>query len=244
MTPFDYRQFYRRNLPHVHSPGSTLFVTFRLVDSVPQSVVQGYRSERASREKELSKLDPSNQRDVPSIEFHRRWFLEFDRAMDKAESGPMWLSRPDVRSIVQAKLIEGDGPKYRLDAFSIMSNHVHVVFRPNLDERMLTETRRNGRIVFEAESETLAEIMQSLKGSTARHCNQVLGRKGQFWEHESFDHEIRDYEGFVRVVRYTLNNPVKAGLVERPMQWPGNYLAERLKTRPEFRDLIDEPPRK
>lgn len=57
MTPFDYRQFYSRNRPHIHSPGSTLFVTFRLVDSVPRAVLQKYEDERLFREREIARLN-------------------------------------------------------------------------------------------------------------------------------------------------------------------------------------------
>jgi len=65
--------------------------------------------------------------------------------------------------------------------------------------------------------------MKSLKGYTAREANKVLNRTGAFWEEESYDHEIKDGEEFGRVVRYVLNNPVKAGLVNHWSEWPWNY---------------------
>jgi REP element-mobilizing transposase RayT len=231
MTPFDYRHFYRRNLPHIHSPGSTMFTTFRLADSIPGSVVSTYRNERILKEREL-KANPE------LTEFYREWFLKFDAILDNAMSGPTWLAIPKIRSVVYDKLLKDDVSKYRLDAFSIMSNHAHAVFRPNLDERSLSETRIAGRPGFESDQETLAEIMQSIKGVTARDCNRLLNRRGQFWEYESFDREVRNEEGFIRAVRYTLRNPVKAGLVNRPMDWPGNFLAQRLLDDPRFENLV------
>lgn len=93
MTPFDYRQFYRRNLPHIHSPGSTLFTTFRLAGSIPKSVVAKYRNARLLREREANK-------DIDLAEFYRDWFRRFEEIMDKAESGPTWLAIPEVRSVV------------------------------------------------------------------------------------------------------------------------------------------------
>ncbi len=210
MTPFDYRQFYRRNLPHILSPGFTIFTTFRLAGSIPKSVVSKYKNERILRERE-------KQKDPDLTDFYRDWFRRFDEIMDKAASGPTWLARPEIRSVIYEKLCNDDGSKYRLDAFSIMSNHVHVVFRPNLDERSLSETRVDGRLVFKSGEDTLAQIMQSLKGATARQSNLLLNRTGQFWKHESFDREVRDTNGFVRAIRYTLKNPVKARLVRRPM---------------------------
>jgi REP element-mobilizing transposase RayT len=80
-----------------------------------------------------------------------------------------------------------------------MANHVHTVILPILP---------------------LAEILQALKGATARDANKILNRTGQpFWAIESYDHWIRSVEELNRVIRYVERNPVKAGLVESIEQW-------------------------
>jgi len=66
--------------------------------------------------------------------------------------------------------------------------------------------------------------MQSLKGYTARHANKILGREEKFWQDESYDHEVRDEEELARIVKYVLNNPVKAGLVNNWQDWKWNWL--------------------
>ena len=73
------------------------------------------------------------------------------------------------------------------------------------------------------EYHSLASIMQSLKGYTAFHANQVLGREGEFWAHESYDHWIRDSDEWQRIVAYVLNNPRKAGYVKNWQDWKWNY---------------------
>ena len=65
--------------------------------------------------------------------------------------------------------------------------------------------------------------MGSLKGWTARRCNEALVRQGQFWQHESFDHVIRHQVERARVVKYVVDNPVKARLVEHWQDWPWSY---------------------
>ena len=70
---------------------------------------------------------------------------------------------------------------------------------------------------------SLASIMQSLKGFTAYKCNRLLGREGEFWAHESFDHFIRDHEEWKRIIKYVLNNPVKAGYVSKWQEWRWSY---------------------
>jgi REP element-mobilizing transposase RayT len=69
--------------------------------------------------------------------------------------------------------------------------------------------------------------MQSLKGRSAYECNKILGRKGQFWEHENFDRVIRPGK-FNSTIRYVLNNPVKAGLVDSWGNWQWNYLRKEI----------------
>jgi hypothetical protein len=65
--------------------------------------------------------------------------------------------------------------------------------------------------------------MQSLKGFTAYECNRFLGREGEFWAHESFDHFVRDHEEWSRIIAYVLNNPVKAGYVSKWQEWRWSY---------------------
>jgi len=232
MNPFEYKQFYHRNRPHIHPPDRTLFITFRLAGSIPQALVRQYKAEKLLREKELELIKAKTQTDSADrqiIEFHRNWFHKFDGTLDRAESGPMWLSDPEIRKTVYNKFLEDDGVKYRLDAFCLMSNHAHVVFKPNLGVSNLHQEMTSRGITLVSEESTLAEIMQSIKGVTARKCNLILKRSGSFWEKESFDHVIRGDDGFARAVRYTLNNPVKAKLVSNWRAWPGNYLAPRLE---------------
>lgn len=105
-----------------------------------------------------------------------------------------------------------DGKIYRLDAFSIMPNHVHFVIRP-------LPISENEELTYPS----LASIMQSLKGYTAFKCNRILHREGEFWAHESYDHFVRDADEWKRIVNYVLNNPVKAKYVKNWWEWKWNY---------------------
>ena len=63
---YEYKQFYRRNLPHIHSPGATLFITFRLAGSIPKSVIRYWQAERQRLESELENLKEDTERDERS----------------------------------------------------------------------------------------------------------------------------------------------------------------------------------
>jgi REP element-mobilizing transposase RayT len=70
---------------------------------------------------------------------------------------------------------------------------------------------------------SLTEILQSLKRHTARQSNLILGRSGAFWQDESYDHIVRDQAELERIIKYVLNNPVKAGLVDDWIKWKWSY---------------------
>ena len=118
-----------------------------------------------------------------------------------AGHGACWLRRADIGALVEQALLCGDGARYRLLAWVVMPNHVHV----------LIETQPGV---------ALASIVQPWKGRSAYAANLLLGRSGAFWQREYFDRFIRDDAHLAAVTRYIHRNPVKAGLVAKPEDWP------------------------
>jgi putative transposase len=232
---YAYKQYRRRNLPHIHSPGAILFVTFRLAGSIPQSVLKEWKAEKIWLEKEIqrveresaqSSLQEAVNQKARLLDFHRHWFKKFEDILDQAAVGPTWLRDERVAKLVADSLCYRDGKVYRLDAYSIMSNHVHVVFKPLLDERSLHEKRGTVPLLYESDEPPLDVIMHSLKSYTAQEANKLLKREGAFWEPESYDHEVRNETEYHRVVKYVLNNPVKAALVRDWREWPWSWKRE------------------
>jgi len=212
MSQLDYKPFYRRNLPHVQPPGAGLFVTFRLAGSLPRRVIEELLVEEEALERRLAAMPDSPERDQMAYREQRRLFGRWDKALDTNREGPHWLRDPQAASQVTQSIHFLDGKRYDLDCYSIMSNHVHMVLTPLPDET-------GG---FHA----LKEIMHSLKGYTATHINPLLGRKGQLWQHENYDHYIRDPDEWLRIRWYVLTNPVKAGLVADWREWSWTYCKE------------------
>jgi REP element-mobilizing transposase RayT len=102
-----------------------------------------------------------------------------------------------------------------------MPNHAHLLINT---QGYTTEPSHKGTTA----PYPLADILKQLKGRTARFCNQVLGRSGPFWQHESYDHVVRSPGDLGRIIAYILNNPVKARLVTKWTDWPFTYLKEDL----------------
>ena len=113
----------------------------------------------------------------------------------------MYLRQPEIAQIVVNSIYKGVELKhYRLDAFVVMANHVHLLIQPSI---------------------TPDRLLRSLKGSTAREANRLLGRTGEpFWQKESYDHLVRNGKEFLKIKAYIENNPVRAGLVENAWDYP------------------------
>ncbi len=120
-----------------------------------------------------------------------------DRYLDAARSGPMFLRQQSVAQIVVNSLYKGEQlGHYRLHAWVVLANHVHVLLTPHIHA---------------------SRLIASLKGTSARHANKLLGRTGEsFWQSESYDHWVRNDQEFQRICSYIENNPVRAGLVPEP----------------------------
>ncbi len=210
----EFQYSYRRHLPHIQPPGAILFVTYRLVDSLPKSVQGKLVADANISARRLNEVGDPQERATLAYAAQKRQFAQWDKHLDTITSGTHWLRRRAIAQIVADSLHDLDGKRYDLDCYTLMSNHAHVVFKP------LVKT--NGRY------HSLSSIMHSHKRYTAWKANNVLGRKGQFWQHESYDHVVRDVAELNRIRQYVLNNPVKVGLVDTWEEWPWSFCRSSL----------------
>ena len=174
----------RGYLPHFEGGEIAQSITFRLHDSLPSAL----RDELAA---ELERL-PESERTLLRRE-------RIEAALDRGH-GACFLANPPVARMVCDALRRFDGERYRLHAWCVMPNHVHVVATP-------------------LAGYTLSSILHGWKSFTANRANRHLGRRGRFWMQEYFDRAIRDERHFRAAVEYVEHNPVKAGLCEAPKDW-------------------------
>jgi REP element-mobilizing transposase RayT len=178
-------------LPHWTRGGGTYAVTFRLADSLPQSVVESWEFERRDilgRARQMNRpLSPAEQQRLD------RLFSEKVEKYLDAGAGKCWMQRDDVARVVAGALEHLDAARYRLFAWCVMPNHVHTVVQP-------------------LPGHELPEIVHSWKSFAAKEANRLIGRTGQFWQPETYDHLIRDERDFQRQLEYVLTNPAHAGL--------------------------------
>ena len=67
---------------------------------------------------------------------------------------------------------------------------------------------------------TISDVMESIKVSSTRRINRGRGELGLLWQGRFFDRAVRTAKEYHETVEYIHWNPVKAGLVSRPEDWP------------------------
>ena len=209
----------RGYLPHFEGAETVQHVTFHLADSLPNEVLG--RLDEEAREFPL---------DRRAIEFRQRIEAWID-----AGHGSCLLREPPAAATVQSALLFFDGQRYKLMAWVVMPNHVHVLFHA-------------------LPGWTVAQIVASWKKFTARkisagsppgnadlqigfgHAADLeIGVPGEtasrFWHREYWDRYIRNERHFRQAVQYIHENPVKAGLVTKAEDWRWGSAFSEIGTR-------------
>jgi REP element-mobilizing transposase RayT len=124
---------------------------------------------------------------------------------------------------VEGALLHFDGERYRLLAWVIMPNHVHVLVEP-------------------LSGFSVARLVQSWKSFTARRINLLLAdgsegpecragarrsqgrpsrgwRSRALWQRDYWDRFIRNERHLLTAIRYIEENPVTAGLAAAAEGW-------------------------
>lgn len=183
------------------------------------------KAEQREARKQIARLDKKGNEEEYNkalADQQKRYFGKFDEWLDKAVGGESWLSDERIAQLVYDAIMYRDGEQYNLICFTIMPNHVHMVFSP-----LITAQPGKAHNKGKSGKYLLSPIMESLKRYTAGEANSMLGRSGAFWQHESYDRVVRDENELQRIVKYVLHNPVKAGLTDRPEFWKWSYVKER-----------------
>jgi REP element-mobilizing transposase RayT len=101
----------RGYLPHFDLPNLVQSITFRLADSLPQTVLDKIARELVA----LSESERQMKRE-------RRIAAYLD-----AGHGACWIKDPRVANLIENALLHFDGQRYRLLAWCVMPNHVHAL---------------------------------------------------------------------------------------------------------------------
>lgn len=93
----------------------------------------------------------------------------------------------------------------KLFGFCLMANHFHLVVEP-------------------AHPTALSQFMQWLLTSHVRRYHQHYGTSGHVWQGRFKSFPVQRDEHLITVLRYVLQNPVRAGLSNTAREWPWSSL--------------------
>lgn len=182
------------HLPHWQQGTSTYFITFRLGDSIPATLLKQWGLER-----DLWRTDhPQPWSPETEMEYHRLFSTTIDRHLDQGH-GSCLFREPANAIIVADALRHFDSSRYLLHAWVIMPKHVHLLLSLK-------------------EGESLEQIVASWKRFTAKQIHEKNKSTGTIWQKDHFDRIIRDWDHFMNVARYIRRNPEKANLPEQAYQ--------------------------
>ncbi|MHC8393655.1 REP-associated tyrosine transposase [Pseudomonas sp. LB3P93] len=69
--------------------------------------------------------------------------------------------------------------------------------------------------LVELQQGSLGDLMQKTKSLSTKAVNQFIGRKDNLWQKGFHDRALRREEDLVKLARYVVANPLRAGLVEK-----------------------------
>ena len=193
---------YHNHLPHWRQEGALYFVTFRLADSIPAAVLNAWAEEQhvwlvangvsphlpKEEQEAVYQQIPTPVRHAFEKEQQRRFHTELDKC-----HGDCPLRDREMAGLVRDAMLFFHEDRLHCGDFVVMPNHVHWVVAPYAGH-------------------DLERLCGSVKRFCARQINERTHRKGQFWQHESFDHLVRDATQLQRIRDFIRDNPQKAGL--------------------------------
>lgn len=186
----------RGYLPHWERNAGAYFVTFRLADSLPTAVLERIRSEALRSVRAMESTGDPLVADKNTL-LAQLTAQRVEHYLDLG-TGACYLTKSEIAEVVVAALQHFHVRRYRLQAWCVMPNHVHILFQ-----------------LFPGEK--LSSVLHSWKSFTAKKCGSILGTSGAFWQKEYYDHLVRNEGDLRRIAQYILENPVKAGL--RDWRW-------------------------
>jgi len=115
---------------------------------------------------------------------------------------PVFLDLDVGREVATQFLLIASAFGFEVIAYCVMPDHFHVL------------------VAGEADDSQLKAFMHRYKQATGYWWKQQQGRPSRLWQEGYFDRILRDDDSNEGVVRYILENPVRASIVADPREYP------------------------
>ncbi len=198
-------------LPHWQQGSVPCFVTWHLADSIPVEKLNVFKYEKHC----WLEAHPKPWTEHEENDYYDRFSGKIDHYLD-AGIGDCILKYKKNAELLAAALRYGDQKQYRLFAFVIMPNHVHVLFQCLGDN-------------------SISDIIGEWKSVSSHKINRANQRRGKLWQNDFWDTLIRSEKHFNHCVRYIVENPKPIPSGEYML-----FMGDDFLSRPGADALLDE----
>lgn len=212
----------RLGQPHIQHIGQTFSVTFITYDAIPNQELERLKHEKQVALSKIKQFS-SNKQKKKWWEIHSSFDTKMEDLLNAKTQQEHLFKNNEAASILQRKIHAFDGVYYKLAAYCIMSNHVHLL----VDFSVQVPKQWDGISPIENYL-NVGDVTGRIKGGSAFEINKTLARSGQVWRLGYYDRYIRSEEHFDQTVSYIINNPVKAKLVKDWTDYPYTYISDLL----------------
>ncbi len=187
------RSFWTGHLPHWEVLGRPIFLTLHVRGAIPSEAAARIRQNAA---------DIRKTNDTDFTRRLKRIFSEMEKWLDRIDGGIPPLSQPKAAAVLRDAIAERHARNaWRVLHWVIMPSHLHLLY-----------------VAGTVGMKTLLADFKRWTGHRMAKAIETDG--GRFWQDEWFDHWSRSADETDRIVSYIRQNPVRAGLVKRPEDWP------------------------
>ena len=133
---------------------------------------------------------------------------------------PIFADERFVQIIIDSLSFTQSTHRFKLIAYVIMRDHLHLIVSSagNLSEEVRSFKSFTARQIIDVLGKSEGHpVLKCLHTSKKRHKK---GSDYQVWQEGSHPELIQGYEMMRQKIQYIHANPVRAGLVENPIDWP------------------------
>ena len=171
-----------RKIPHWFQEYKTMFITFRLADSLPDEAIESLRVDHLFYKNDFIVSDYRNKE-----QYRIALMRKIEQWLSNGH-GKCILKHENVRKYVVEALNYYDGTEYIIHAFVVMPNHIHLLLSPL------------GKLPINT-------IIGQVKSYSGHKIKKLLNCKDNIWQSNMFDRIVRNGDDFEKIMKYIEDNP-------------------------------------
>lgn len=202
-------KYKRRDIPHWDIQDARQHISFRLSDSLPHKQLETLK-------KQVEEYPPIKQ----NYYLHREIEEWINRGV-----GSCILKIPELAQCVIEAFNSLNEERYHLYEWVIMPNHVHVLIK-EFPQNPLCDIVNSWKHYTSRRFDIILKNLKTSNRYPKGYIENIINTfQGHYWIIDYWDVLIRSNRHFRMESNYIANNPVKAGLVEKPedYRWSSFY---------------------